>query len=292
MVDIYLDKDHISFKSTPKIKEVCKPLFELFDISFFRYVRAYQDRTRFVLATDNEWLEKYFEMKHYLYEFVNFDVWPEENFSGTSLWSGCEEDHKMCRIWNFFKDSKDFTHNLVIYQKRDNICELFDFFTKETNYHLLGLYLTNLDVFKHFSYSFKEKAKDIIRLADASRFKVPRVAEKYQKPDWITGLNPEKRESILEKMHVKRYYLTGRYEGVFISEKELDCLKELVKGKTQEEIGNTLSISRRTVEYRLNNLKSKLQCSNQAQLAQAANKEEIADLIHLNQDNLPILALS
>ena len=292
MVDIALDKDHISYKSTGKVKEICKPLFEMFDISFFRYVRAYQDRTRFVLATDHEWLEKYFDMNHYLYEFVNFDVWPQDNFSGTSLWSGCRENHQMCKIWNHFKEHKDFTHNLVIYQKRDNICELFDFFTKETNYHLVALYLTNIDVFKHFTYLFKEKAKDIIKLADARRFKVPRSAEKYHKPDWITGLLPSDRQLVLDKMHIKRYYLSGRYDGVFISEKELDCLRQLVKGKTQEEIGKELNISRRTVEYRLNNLKSKLHCQNQAELVQRTYQDEVAEIIQMNQNYIPNLDLS
>lgn len=286
MVKIVLDKDHISYKSAPKIKEICKPIFEKFDISFLRYVCAYQDRSRFVLATDHEWIDKYFEMQHYLYEFVNFENWPKDNFSGTGLWSGCDQDHRMCRIWKYFKEHRDFTHNLIIYQKRDNICELYDFFTKENNYHAFSNYLTSIDVFKHFTYYFKEKAKDIIKVADANRFKVPKDKEKYPRPDWMTGLYREERAKILESMHVKRYHLTGRFSGVFISEKELDCLRELIKGKTQEEIGLALNISRRTVEYRLNNLKSKLQCQNQGQLVQRAQQDEVGEIIGLSRRSL------
>ncbi len=123
----------------------------------------------------------------------------------------------------------------------------------------------------------------MIAEAEQVKFKVPRSPEKFEKPEWIIGLLPGVRKQALEKMYVKRYYLTGRHDGVFITEKELDCLRVLVGGCTQEEIGQALNISRRTVEYRLNNLKSKLHCKNQAELIKLTHEEEIEEIIKLNQ---------
>lgn len=284
MGDLLIDKSHISYKSTDKLYDICQPLFDSFNISFFRYVRAYKDRSRFILATDPDWIDQYFKIKHYLYEFVNFEVWPKDNFSGHAMWTGCNENHKMCQIWNYFKTHKDLGHNLLIYQKRDDMVELFDFNTKDQNEHITSNFLANIDVFKHFTYYFKEKAKDIIKEADATRFKVPVSSEHFDKPDWFFGLQPQQKKIALEQMHIKRYNLMGQYDGIYMTSKELECLKELVKGKTQEEIGQYLNISRRTVEYRLNNLKSKLNCKNQNELISRSREEEVAEIIRMHEE--------
>lgn len=284
-MNLSLEKSHISYKAIPKLYDICAPVFDAFDIGFMRYVRAYSDRSRFVLCTDTDWLDKYFELQHYQYEFVNFDVWPKDNFNGHGIWVGCTDDHKMCRIWNYFKENKQFGFNLLIYNKTDDMIELIDFNSKSINPHIPSTLLANLDIFKQFTYFFKEQAKDIIKEADASRFTVPVSKEPYNKPHWFFGLSDEQKKYALSQMPIKRYYLSGKYLNSFITNKELECLKELVKGKTQEEIGTALNISRRTVEYRLNNLKTKLDCKNQGELVMRAQEEEVAEILRLTEDD-------
>ena len=286
MKDISIEKDHLFYKSCRKISKIAAPIQEEFGIEMFRYMRAYSDRSRFILSDNKEIIERYFEVKHYNYEFVNFSDWPEEDFEGSSIWNGCNQGHQVCKYWQYFAEKFDDSCVFALYRKKANMVELFDFVCTSPNSHKAGILLTNVDVFKQFSYFFKEQAQDIIAEAEKVLFKPSRNPEQGR-TRFLDGIFPGSKKPLIERLPVKRYYLTGEYEDVFVTYKELLCLKELIKGFTQEEIGKALDISRRTVEYRLNSLKAKLNCKNQAQLLEAGLSGELNEIInHLQTFNI------
>lgn len=279
MKEIIIDKDHPFYKSCRKISKILHPMKVEFGIEMFRYMRSYSDRSRFILSDNKEMIERYFETKHYYYEFVNFNEWPTEDFEGSSVWNGCNQGHRVCQFWQYFERKFDSCCVFVIYRKKGDMCELFDFICTSDDLHKEGMLLTNIEVFKQFSYFFKEQAHDILTEAEKHRFK-PSRNPKEGRTEFLDGLYPGSKKPFLKLLPVKRYYLTGEYQDVFVTYKELLCLRELIKGFTQEEIGQALEISRRTVEYRLNSLKAKLNCRNQAELLEAGLNGELFDIIN------------
>lgn len=53
---------------------------------------------------------------------------------------------------------------------------------------------------------------------------------------------------------------------VYLSKREMDVMKELVRGKTARKIAELLSISKRTVEMHISNIKFKNNCSSKSEL--------------------------
>ena len=59
-------------------------------------------------------------------------------------------------------------------------------------------------------------------------------------------------------------YITKKYKK--FSKRETECAYYLVRGMTYKEIGNILNISTKTVEYNIDNMKTKLDCYKKSQL--------------------------
>lgn len=81
-----------------------------------------------------------------------------------------------------------------------------------------------------------------------------------------------------------------------LSDRELDCLRWLIRGKTSWEIGKILGITERTAEFHVGNIVRKLECSNRSQAiakavlsAQTARLPEILleRVVYLNQPGFP-----
>jgi DNA-binding CsgD family transcriptional regulator len=67
-----------------------------------------------------------------------------------------------------------------------------------------------------------------------------------------------------------------------LSARQLQCSKLLLSGKTASQIGLKLGLSKRTVEYYLDNVKAKLNCGNKVELIL-----KIHQLLHLqNESNM------
>ncbi|MCK4608141.1 MAG: helix-turn-helix transcriptional regulator [Gammaproteobacteria bacterium] len=69
-----------------------------------------------------------------------------------------------------------------------------------------------------------------------------------------------------KKVHGKKYHLGSEYHHSYLTKRELDCLYHLLRGQTAKGIGNALNLSRRTVEYYLDNIKGKLYCRTKSEL--------------------------
>jgi DNA-binding CsgD family transcriptional regulator len=55
-----------------------------------------------------------------------------------------------------------------------------------------------------------------------------------------------------------------------LSRRELQCMLHLLRGKTSKEIANALQLSKRTIDFYLDNIKNKFGCQNKAELIVAA----------------------
>lgn len=76
-------------------------------------------------------------------------------------------------------------------------------------------------------------------------------------------------QEVLNCLTESRYYLSGKYEAIYVTRREAQCLVGLPRGLTSKHIAKILKISYRTVEIHLGKVKEKLSCHTRAQLIEA-----------------------
>ena len=67
---------------------------------------------------------------------------------------------------------------------------------------------------------------------------------------------------------VKSYLLGGKHGSVYFTRREAECMLNIMKGRTIPQVAQTLSLSPRTIEYYINNMKIKLHCISKSELIQ------------------------
>ncbi len=64
----------------------------------------------------------------------------------------------------------------------------------------------------------------------------------------------------------RKYPLGDKYEGIYLSQREAECITCMIMGKTGAGAAKKLGISPRTVEFYVSNMKKKLNCTNKFDL--------------------------
>lgn len=76
---------------------------------------------------------------------------------------------------------------------------------------------------------------------------------------------------LLNKQQSPQLSLPGHCNnGQYLTKREIDCLRHIASGKTAREMADYLSISRRTIEHHIENLKSKLRITSKSELIEYA----------------------
>lgn len=73
-------------------------------------------------------------------------------------------------------------------------------------------------------------------------------------------------DSVNAFQELKRFYSNTTVNGIKLSQRELECINYIYRGKTAKEIARLLNISRRTVESHISHIKAKLNCRTKAEL--------------------------
>ena len=89
--------------------------------------------------------------------------------------------------------------------------------------------------------------------------------------DYATG-SMKKRAAVARVLAA--YSLGRKYGSVYFTKREAECMVLLLKGKTINGVAAELTLSPRTVEYYIKNMKSKVGCR---------TKFELVDLVHASE---------
>jgi len=81
--------------------------------------------------------------------------------------------------------------------------------------------------------------------------------------------NQLKQKSLAVYKHKnKNYDLGPKYDGVYFTKREAECMTLLLKGKTINKTAVILNLSPRTIEFYLKNMKAKLGCRTKFELVE------------------------
>lgn len=255
-------KNHIIFTQASAMREICRPLRQHFNITSFVYAKNFSNGTEIRLTNNPSWVLHYYE--HEYYKQSAFEKHPSEIVPGFVLWSQLSNHHAVLNAAREF----NIDHGITLVKKVPDAVEYYFFGTTCDNAHIVNFYLNNIDLLERFTFYFKEKGHKLIRQALANKIILP---GKYQYTSPIVDegnvclIDNNLRQRFTDATPINHVYINDEFQTGF-TKRELDCITELLKGKTSKEISTILAISPRTVETHLENLKSKLHCQSKSAL--------------------------
>lgn len=248
------------FSVVPDVKDICADYFAALklDLQFFGHITVFPDGNYHFLCSKRDWPQ---------YGFVDEKIPP----AGFTIYDHIQNSIKLPHMesasdlgWDeeVMKVSKErfgIQNLMMIFRKHKDRYEGFSFDLHDKKSH--EIYINNLDLFENFIFYYKDRARDLIKMASKNQLQVD---EKYLTTAEI------KNERVLEAprgtpstilqnpLHPKQYFLTHEGKEYLISAREYQCLDLISHGKKIKDLANLFNISCRTIDTHLISLKRKL----------------------------------
>lgn len=248
---------HPSIVFANDLQAICAPLKAL-DIAYFSHARLDKNGSFAAVAIQPEFFKLYLEKKYY-----DFDIHmaqqrlPEQYI----LWDSIEMKKESKQLDDDFKGF-GLDHTFTIIQETKHGKECFHFAAKPEHYSINNSYLQNLDLLKKFISYFNEKISEHKNLNSAYeiKFKIDQEHGGYFTNNEFAQISYAE---FNQKIKSDRIYLNKEQ---YLTNRELECLYWLAKGKTLDEAAIILKITTRTIKAHIGNIKEKFACYNQFQL--------------------------
>ncbi len=237
-----------------KVLEICKPLFNSFDITYFEYDKIFNDGKVFYICTNKNWLQ--FSLENKMFddeEHIRLCSIAKAHNYRYALWNTLKLENTRL-LSNYFQH--DVWNGLTINESEEDSFNTYSFAATRNNTELSEFFLNNLHLFDHFIVYFKQKLKEILELESKkltfSATPLKSTIESETLAQYNNKVSTFLEQTTLQQLEVKINNITTH-----LTKRELQCLKMLSVGKSSKEIGNQLGISHRTVETYINGIKSK-----------------------------------
>ena len=163
-------------------------------------------------------------------------------------------------------------NGIQILEKSENYYELFIFVSKYSN-NITSFCINHFEILERFILYFREQGAGLIQAHERNKIIVPHHDPEYKKFLQQAAKNIYANEndlkSVYNELKLKKYPIIHNDKKIYLTPKEVHCIKHLAAGNSWKEIGNILQVSSRTVETHLENAKNKLGVYSKPQLLKA-----------------------
>ncbi len=263
-----LNSEHITYKASDTILTICQPLFEQFDLNYFRYMRVFSDNSRIILSSNPYWTEHFFSNR--FYELAWFDNKPYDYYpSGSTIWNikAIKEDNQ---VGIDSRDRFDMFHGITIVKRHKKFTEFVDFTATAGHAYIEEVFSMDPHILNKFILFFKDKAIKILNDAEKSKIKLP-IHFAKENAD-LHKLNQQCKNDFLTKLNVKNYYITN---DVKISARQVSCIQLAHEGLSIADIAKKLFIAERTVETHIQHTKDLLGCKKRDEVIRILINEKV-----------------
>lgn len=253
---------HFCITSANQIGNIAKPLASAFGITHFRYLRLYPDGSRILLSNHSDCVRFMYGQGHYKQMWFDGEF-PHYLNNGWHIWDAMRavsEHNEITPLEKEINYALNLYHGMTFVSTGQGFHEIYTFDSDRST-----IYQLNKNFFLRFIHFFKEQANALIAKADKQRLIVPSMGKRVGELD-ETELSTEAIKDFLEQTEVTRYYLSGKYSEVYLTEKEVKCVYWLLQGKSAEEIACIEGNTKKTVQYHFEQIRTKLDCYKQTQI--------------------------
>lgn len=282
---------HYALQTSDTIAEICLPLRKL-RVTYFMYIKIYQDGSREILTTHAPWLKHFY--KHALY--LSQGVIDLEYLlpKGYFLWSELTLDDP---VYKQAKELFDIDNGITFINKNENCTLLYIFSSSPANPSINQFYLRNISLLKHFILYFNYKAEYYIKESKKHRIYLP-LKQNITSNDKVMRQRKasfERKKEFLKSTKIRRFYLFDK-KNTFITNKQAEYAIQLVGGHTDQGMAQNFNVSYHTIRTQIRLLKKKMVCSRKADLMKCLKDsimfDLIFDVISKNNQNLKITNFS
>ncbi len=254
------DPNHIENTSCQTINNLCQPLKDVFGLNYFSLQRYYFDLKAFALSNRSDWSQYYYDNQLYLHidqlpDFIHHKIVFVDDYPKAS---SCYQ-----YLIQPLKELFDISHITLIPFFNPCHVEIIVLGAPSKTEFFERSIISHLDFIRHFLLYFKDKAAKIITEAKKQRFPISGFNKKKASlldPILMESKIGLKSNDYLEQMTLKRYYLTGLNDTLYFTQREMDCIKLLLRGFRYTKIADELNLSYKTIYEYIENIKAKLAC--------------------------------
>ncbi|KTD31257.1 MULTISPECIES: response regulator transcription factor [Legionella] len=253
-------KHHPIECNAEEITDLCRPLARL-NITTFSHIRTYEDNHFALVCNKASFVGNYFKKNYH-----QADPCVQLKFEKSDLGQYVVWDFIDCRgkTAMMMKDAADFNfrHVFTILRQGIGFSEFYHFGTHLIAPEMNQFYVNNLDLLDRFILFFQNKvsqSKSLTKIYTPNQRFQSKISKSMEVKNW-PSLNTqfnEQRQLFMNEVSQTRSKLTAR---------EMEYAQLLLQGKTAKEIAAYLGQSYRTVESRVELLKSKLHATNKIDL--------------------------
>lgn len=258
-----------SHKFARELSIILKPLFGQSEVQYFSYNRYFRNQTWIGIYSDTSAVEiDLASGGGPLFVDEQGICIPSGSYLHKDLYELLKLKIDDKQVERFFTQvnnpmgKKVVQNGLLLLRKGIYYDESFYYSMLDTVLSERPYYYCIINDLKDFSVYFLEKAKRIIEHAktNAIKYNIPKTSE-----NCFSSLFT-KHDDNKALVDVNKFCFSTPYGDVFLSRQELNCLRHLALGRSQESISEQLGLSRRTVESYLLNIKNKLNAESKEEL--------------------------
>lgn len=248
-----------------RIEPICDPLIRLLGIQTFGYRKFFLDGTSFNTSSNFKW-------NTFVQEKFNNKIIPNyENEVTAALRDGKhffirmgEPDSKDMHLSTLY--DCDIWNTLSLYRKNEDCVEGFYFASSRENKNIISEYINNMKLFERFTFYFKEKFSCILSAEEIKKASLPTISPLLFKETNPPDTQEENIKHFILNTPINKIFLNSDKKEVGLSIQEFKCLAWLSRGKSVKEIGCLMTLSPRTVESYIDNIKHKVNANSRSHL--------------------------
>jgi DNA-binding CsgD family transcriptional regulator len=246
------------------MKDICAPLLRYLPVKVFEYSRVYPNGARCELCTHEAHLENAFLTQKHMSETYTPSLISEdakwiivENWISTTPtpWRNKLEAHLTTQ-----RAKLGIGNELTIIERHEQFTEYFHFYCDAAQAGVTSLLLNKFHLLEHFILYFRSHAHDLIAASTKDPLIKPWITKAtatHQVGEIKQGIHIDEVSFVAETQPKQLVIQRGMYQEI-LTKHELICAKYYVKGWSAKEIADSLSVSSRTIETHIANLKQKL----------------------------------
>jgi len=162
-----------------------------------------------------------------------------------------------------YQDYFNISHPFYMFERYDNYFDLYVYALEKGSVASVNTYFNNIPMLENFKFYFKEKARKLIENSKKNKIIIPKHMQAN-----FGGL--QKNNDLCKKESIsflpKKYFFESKDEVFWFTSRQMEVLTYLGRGFTAKQIAKKLTLSVRTIESYINDIKLKLDIKNKSDL--------------------------